>query len=110
MAERTVFYGSGCNQLACRMTIKGRDNQHLSTACCHNIGTNNLIGNIITAFYDNVRLQGRNKIKGCVLIKYRYGIDKGQCSQNGASGEIRVTAPSTNRSSITSPRTSMFLA
>ena len=44
MAERTVFYGLGGNQLACRMAIKGRDDQHLSTACRHNIRANNLIG------------------------------------------------------------------
>ena len=67
------------------MAIKGRDNQHLSTACRHNIAANNLIGNIIAAFYDDIRLQGRNKVKGCILVKYRYSIDKGQCGQNGAS-------------------------
>ena len=67
------------------MAIKGRDDKHLSTACRHNIRANNLIGGIIAALYDDIRLQGCNKVKGCVLVKHRYGINKGQCSQNGAS-------------------------
>ena len=66
------------------MAIKCRDDQHLSTACCHNIRANNLIGGIIAAFYDDSRLQGCNKVKGCVFVKHRYSINKGQCSQNGA--------------------------
>ena len=67
------------------MAIKCRDDQHLSTACRYYFGANDLIGGIIAAFYDDIRLQGCNKIKGCVLVKHRYGIDKGQCGQNGAS-------------------------